>query len=152
MTLSNKGYYLLPYDRAIGYIKEHPDTIKRIYAPMICDPSHFYLAKSGIVDKVYYFRKIWADIDGQNLASLYQFCRENNFDYVMFPRHGVKRRISYQNFYERFRYSGYTGGDWFAGKIREDVIEELFQEKDTRFTRSESFKNGKCELAIFRVL
>lgn len=157
VTLSNEKYYLLPYDEALGYVKEHLLPEKGIYAPMITEPSHFYLAKYGIIDEVPYFRKIWAEVDKQTLDSLYKFCQENEFFYVIFPLPGPRRHIPYQEFYQKYShlgllYSGYTGGNWFLGTIRDGLVERLFEEIDPRFIKIKTFRRGLCEIGIFKVL
>lgn len=157
VTLSNKKYWLLPYDKAIRYVAENLDLNKRIYAPMICEPSHFYLAKYGIIDEVYYFRRIWTNLGAQTLDSLYQFCRENNFAYLIFPRPAPRRHISHQDFYDRHKHLGlrerpHSSGDWFRGKIKDGLVEELFMGRDPRFEKIKKFTRGASQIGIFKVV
>ncbi|PJA61944.1 MAG: hypothetical protein CO162_03640 [bacterium (Candidatus Ratteibacteria) CG_4_9_14_3_um_filter_41_21] len=154
VTLSNSRYYLLPYDKAIKYIKDYlPD--RKIYAPMICEPSHFYLAKYGI-GEIVYERRIWANSESQTLDSLYKFCQKKSFYYLLFPKPEPFYNSAYQSFFNKYKdfglpYSGYIGGDWFLGRIKDKIIIKLFEGEDSRFKMIKKFKRGNCELAIFEV-
>jgi hypothetical protein len=72
---------ILPYKAALAYIKEEMPN-KKIYAPMGCEPSHFYLAKFGIREELW-IRKPF--LKGFSLSSLHQFCQENGIKYIILP-------------------------------------------------------------------
>ncbi len=157
VTLSNAKYYLLPYAETLEYVKEHSVPGEGIYAPMITEPSQFYLAKDGIIDKVRYFRKIWADTDQQTLDSLYEFCRRNDFRLVIFPHPQPERLTSFRKFHLEYRrlglpQSGYPGGNWLQGRIKDSLVEKIFRGDDPRFKVVKKFKRGVTELGIFRVV
>lgn len=127
--LTNLKTNIVPYPQAMKYIKVYIPKGTRIYAPMGCEPSHFYLYYYGLQDKIYWERKIWVeDKKKQSVDSLYHFCKMNNFDYLLLPQ-----------------------GKWLKAWINPKVAEELFREKDKRFEKEKIFTYGINEMILYKV-
>lgn len=124
-----KGGYL-PYDQVFLYVKEYLPRGSRILATQGTEPSHFYLSLLGIEDKFVWYRENWvASREEQTLDNLYDFCRENNFSYVVFPL-------------------GHWAGPW----VKTELIEKLAREKDVRFGLMRTFRFGQNEIMMWRVI
>ncbi|MEW6482363.1 MAG: hypothetical protein AB1397_05110 [bacterium] len=78
------GFGILPYRKTIFYIKENLKD-KKIYAPMGCEPSYFYLAKYRIKERNWIRKPFLKDMD---LVSLYKWCKENKIAYIVLPLTG----------------------------------------------------------------
>lgn len=132
LTLSNykmrdwkyREFGILPYRDAIAYIKkELPNT--KVYAPMGCEPSHFYLAKFGIPERLW-IRKPF--LKGFSLSSLTKFCKENEIRYIVLP--------GYNPLFK----------EWIDLKL----VSSIYRQKDN-FRIKKRFFFGENELFLFEV-
>ena len=129
-VLTNIKVGYLPYDQVFLYVKEHLPRGSRILATTGTEPSHFYLSLLGIQDEFVWYRENWVGSrEEQTLDNLYDFCRENNFSYVVFPR-----------------------GHWAEPWVRTELIEKLAREEDVRFRLIKTFRLGQNEIIMCRVM
>ncbi|HIE44011.1 MAG TPA: hypothetical protein EYP78_04360 [Candidatus Omnitrophica bacterium] len=127
LTNLKNGY--VPYPEAMKYIKEYLPKGSRIYAPMGCEPSHFYLYRYGLEGRVYWGRKIWIeDKTKQSLENLYQFCKTDNFEYLLLP-----------------------DGKWIKNWINPEISEGLFRGEDMGFEKVEIFRYGMNKMILCSV-
>jgi hypothetical protein len=80
------------------YFKKDSSEEISVYAPMECEPSHFYLAKYKLLEKADWIiePKLHWDSD-LDLKSLYDFCIKNNIDYFFFPDFGFYKEKNAKN-------------------------------------------------------
>ena len=115
----------LPYDELFAFIKSKGLCMSRIYAPMKCEPSHFYIAKYSLSDREFLFRKKW-DTANFPYENFHNFLLGENFRYVVIPQgpqvEGIieeyldeillsellNSRTSYTKLYKIFRYGENT--------------------------------------------
>lgn len=72
----------LPYDELFKFVKDNKLHNHRIYAPMLCEPSHFYMAKHGLSDEDFLFRKKW----DTSYGGFGDFLRVEDFSYLVVPQ------------------------------------------------------------------
>ena len=126
-TNMKTGY--VPYPQMMQYIKQHISKGSRIYAPMGCEPSHFYLYLYDMQDEYTWDRKIWIEDKGkQTLNNLYEFSIENNLDYLVFPRH-----------------------HWSSQWINESLVKTLFEVTDGKFVLIKIFRYGDNEIGLWNI-
>jgi len=79
-----RNYYrdVLPYREAAAYLKELGKPGLRIYAPMEIEPSHFYLAKTGLAGKLTWERNLPPGFNAESAAAA---ARGMNADFVLLP-------------------------------------------------------------------
>ncbi len=98
------GRNIYPYDELFGFIKEEEIFQHRVYAPMICEPSHFYIAKHNILKTDFLDRRGWEERAG----SLEEFLRGGGYRYIVMPEGPLTDEI-------------------FSGLIGEDLQAELLE-------------------------
>jgi hypothetical protein len=72
-----------PYDKLFEFVKEEELYNCRIYAPMKCEPSHFYMGKYGLPDTEFLFRKKW---DRGRYEKFEEFLVGGKFCYLVIPQ------------------------------------------------------------------
>ncbi len=82
ISLGKIGKNIYPYDSLFAYIKQEELYERRIYAPMICEPSHFYIAKHGILKTDFLDRRGWKE----RADNFEDFLRGGGFGYIVMPR------------------------------------------------------------------
>jgi len=120
-------YGILPYREAMEYIKDNIPKNTKIYAPMGCEPSHFYLAKYKLDGKIDWIRKPLLPKPGITQETLYDYCKEKKIDYVFFPR-----------------------GKYLLNFVDHNLVEEIFY-NPKGFEIVKVFKFGKNEAFLAKV-
>jgi len=107
--------YGVPFESMAAYIAAAQLTDKTIYAPNICEASHFYFLKQGVAMDNYH-RKVWAPQEEQTVANLFSYLTENDYDYFVLPVPRAWRRTRYDHLFLELvgglapEDSGYRGG------------------------------------------
>jgi len=112
-TLSNRSESVYPYNHLMEYIKHNVTLPISIYAPMECEPSHFYLAKYKLVNKVQWERKIQGELTTE---SIIQYMENKKIDFLFLPNvkefeNIIREIFSSKKFYlhRGFNYNGNMG-------------------------------------------
>jgi hypothetical protein len=119
----------LPYDKLIFYVKEHLPVGSKILAPMRCEPSHFYLSLNQMSDTYIWERKNFPALQNQTTENLYEFCRQNNFRYLVIPE---------------------TTKTWLNDIIKPELAVAL--KTDDRFRNIKNFTLGKNALILYQII
>ncbi len=82
VPLKEVDKHILPYEALFMTIKEEELYEYPVYAPMICEPSHFYMAKHGILKTDFLDRRGWEDRAG----SFEEFLAAGEYEYIIMPR------------------------------------------------------------------
>jgi len=80
-TLLQRYTQVFPYNELMEYLNTIEGNV-RVYAPMETDPSHFYLAKHGLVKKIHWDRKIPYPIINDSIK---RHLAATEFDFVFIP-------------------------------------------------------------------
>jgi hypothetical protein len=139
-TYRNRDSVFLPYDKAFGHFaKEMPGA--RVYAPAICEPSHFYLAKQRLDRTLKYGRKIWAPPDEQTLDGLADYMTREGYEYLLLPT--SEREGGYG--------ITFSSSPWLRQHVRWDLVKRIAA-GTPRFVRVAAFRNRKARLELFRLV
>ena len=85
INFSNWGKMTLPYPDTLKYLEECSAPGDVVYAPMINEPLHFYIAKFHLDDRTF-VREIWTNADRQSQESLLEHCKEIHAKWLIVPR------------------------------------------------------------------
>ncbi len=85
INFSNWQSMYLPYPQTIQKLKEITTPGDVIYAPMINEPVHFYLAKYDLRDRIYR-RELWDKLERLSLDTLLDYCQQIEADWLVIPR------------------------------------------------------------------
>jgi hypothetical protein len=83
VSLEKRNEVFLPYDKLFQFIKDEKLHNFRIYAPMKCEPSHFYMAKHGLANTDFLFRKKWGEA---GYGEFNDFLLGEKFHYLVIPQ------------------------------------------------------------------
>jgi len=81
-TVFNYYTYNFPYWEAVEYFKALDRPGLKIYAPMEVEPSHYYLAKAGMADKLAWERTLPLDFSAEKAALAFRDCAA---DFMLLP-------------------------------------------------------------------
>jgi hypothetical protein len=127
------GYKYYPYNKLFKYLHDNLDN-KKIYAPGITEPSHYYSYKySNIIINTNYFRKVWEPNPvKQNINDLYDYCLTNNFDILVLPSMTALHIDNYFNI---------------------DLINSIINENyKNKFLEIKEFKFLKNKFIVFKII
>ncbi len=116
VSLNKIGKNIYPYDELFEYIKREEIFTRKVYAPMVCEPSHFYIAKHGIDDAGFLDRRGWAERAG----SFREFLLEGGYGYIVTPEGAHTDGIMEQLISKKLR------GELLDGKIENVSLEAFF--------------------------
>ncbi len=116
ISINKIGKNIYPYDELFEYIKSEEIYTRKIYAPMVCEPSHFYIAKHGIDDAGFLDRRGWAERAG----SFREFLLEGGYGYIVTPEGAHTDGIMEQFISKKLR------GELLDGKIEGVRLEAFF--------------------------
>ena len=120
----------LPYDKLTEYVKQNIPKGSKVLAPMICEPSHFYLELNNVFDNYTWYRKAWISKEHQDMDNLYQFCQDQNFRYLVVADAPLP--------------------DW-TKLIKDEIGITLKKQLDPRFSLIKSWKIAGNTLSLYQV-
>ena len=82
-TWGNRHSLSYPYDEAAAWLARQPGPL-RVYAPMEVEPANFYLAKHGLLRRVYWNRTIPAVFSARELSA-----GAAGYDYLLLPEETI---------------------------------------------------------------
>lgn len=151
VTFGNFDVHYLPYEEAIRAI---PDGAT-VYAPMIVEPSHFYLAKTGKLMTLRYERDLWYEQnrDTPRLADLLAEADRLAAEYLLLPRplHPIPSSphallVAGHRFWREHN-PGRSGGEWDVGTLPPD-LDRFLQNPGPIWRVVETFRFGQGELVL----
>jgi hypothetical protein len=83
-NLTNIYMQIYPYDKLMIFLKNKLPMELKIYAPMECEPSHFYLAKYRLVDKVHWEREM-PPLEKLTAEYITQYMENKKLDFLFLP-------------------------------------------------------------------
>jgi hypothetical protein len=138
-TYRNSDRVFLPYDEAFAHFAEKmPDA--SVYAPAICEPSHFYIAKHRLSETIRYGREIWASADDQTAVGLAGYMAREGYDYLLLPTSEKDGGYGLP----------FASSPWLRSRVRWDLVKRI-SAGAPEFERVAVFTNRKARLELFRL-
>lgn len=118
----------IPYGAIMKDLRERTAPGDTIYAPMGNEPSHFYLAKYGLLDREYIRDTgLWGERGEHTLDGLAELCGRLGCDWLLAPR-----------------------GKWLYQYVDPSILEPLFENAHPRFRLVTVYRYGDVEAGLWR--
>jgi len=149
LTMENLNVQYLPFDETFKHIKENIPEDKKILATMGPNPYKFYIEKYNIKNELDHTEWV-IPAEKQNITNLYEYCKENNISYVLFP-YPRPLYLYYVRTKGNPLYLKKPYDTWFFQSVNTFMVAEMKESLSEHFILEKSFKLGHNEMMLFRI-